>query len=264
MPELPDVQVYREYLDATSLHQRIARVDVRREDVLETLSARALQQRLTGRSLESTRRHGKHLFVRVNGDGWLVLHFGMTGYPDYSKAEEPPQHTRVLLRFENGFHLAYVSQRVIGRLDWTDDPGEFIEQHHLGIDALDDSLDARLFREAIGRKRGGIKSALMDQGTIAGLGNVYTDEILFQAKVHPRAAASDIDEPTLTEIHRQMRRVLQSAIKARAQPERMPKDFLTPRRGADDATCPRCGKPLEKERVSGRTAYFCPTCQAMH
>lgn len=261
MPELPDVQVYKEYLDATSLHQRIAGVDVRRDEVLGEVSARSLQQRLTGRALELTRRHGKHLLVRVSDQGWLAFHFGMTAYPDYSSAKDPPEHTRVLFRFDNGFHLAYVSQRMIGKVDWTDDPGEFITQQRLGVDALDDALDAKRFRELIGRKRGSIKSALMNQETIAGLGNIYTDEILFQAGVHPRSAASDIDPPTLTEIHRQMQRVLRSAIKARAQPERMPKGFLTPHRGADDAACPRCGKPLEKLKVSGRTAYFCPKCQ---
>jgi len=263
MPELPDVQVFREYLDATSLHQRIARVDVRHEKVLGDVSAQALQRRLTGRTLESTRRHGKHLFVRVGEDGWLVFHFGMTGYPEYAKTKEPPEHARVVIAFENGFHLAYVSQRMIGRLDWTDDPREFIRRHRLGIDALDDRLDAGRFRELIGRKRGSIKSALMNQGTIAGLGNVYTDEILFQAEVHPRTAASETDQSTLTQIHRQMRRVLIVSIKSRAQPERMPKDFLTPHRGVEEATCPRCGTSLEKARVSGRTAYFCPTCQAM-
>lgn len=264
MPELPDVQVYKEYLDATSLHQRIDALDVGRDEILGDVSARSLQRRLSGRTLESTRRHGKYLFVRISDADWLIFHFGMTGYLAYSSAREPPEHTRVLFRFDNGFHLAYVSQRMIGRIDWTEDPDAFIEQQRLGIDALDRALDAERFWDAIHRKRGSIKSALMHQGTIAGLGNVYTDEILFQAGVHPQAAASDLDQPTLTEIHRQMRRVLTSAIKARAQPERMPKDFLTPRRGADDATCPRCGGALETAKISGRTAYLCPRCQPMH
>jgi formamidopyrimidine-DNA glycosylase len=263
MPELPDVQVYKEYLDATSLHQRMEGVDVSRDEVLGNVSTRSLQRRLSGRTLESTRRHGKYLFVRVSDSEWLVFHFGMTGYPAYASAREPPRHTRVLFRFAKGFHLAYVSQRMIGKIEWAKDPDAFIKQHRLGIDALDHALDAERFRDAIQRKRGSIKSALMNQETIAGLGNVYTDEILFQAGLHPRSAVSDIDQASLTKIHRQMRRVLNSAIKARAQPDRMPKGFLTPRRGAEDATCPRCGKPLEKTKVSGRTTYFCLSCQTM-
>lgn len=262
MPELPDVQVFKEYLDATSLHQQITDVEVGRDDMLEGLSSRSLQRRLRDASLESTQRHGKYLFVEVGDDGWLVMHFGMTGYLDYARTGNPPTHTRVLLRFDNGAHLAYVSQRLLGSIHWSETPGAFVERHRLGIDGLDDDLDIRRFQQLMDSKRGTIKSALMDQQTIAGLGNVYSDEILFQARVHPKAAVSSLDRDTLKEIHRQIRRVLTASVRARAQPEEMPKSFLTRRRGAKNAACPRCGAALETVKVSGRTAYFCPKCQS--
>lgn len=261
MPELPDVQVFKEYLDATSLHRRINRADVRRRDVLGDVSPRSLQRRLVGRTLDSTRRHGKYLFAEISDDGWLVLHFGMTGRLEYSHTEEPPEHTRVLLRFDDGSYLAYVCPRMLGRVDWTGNADDFIARKQLGIDGLNDKLDFPHFYELMKSKRGSIKAALMDQQTIAGLGNVYVDEILFQAKVHPQAIVSDLDDVKLKGIHRQLRRVIRSAVRARAQPARMPKSFLLPRRGEKSAKCPRCKAALKTIKVSGRITYFCPRCQ---
>src|SRR6266540_4284881 len=97
MPELPDVETFKRYLDATSLHQRISSVDVRSAYLLKDVSARELVRQLKGRCFESSRRHGKHLFVRADGDLWLRLHFGMTGSLQYFKNDEQaPRHARVL------------------------------------------------------------------------------------------------------------------------------------------------------------------------
>src|SRR6059058_3225809 len=103
MPELPDVETFKRYLDATSLYQRITGVDVQSAYVLKGVSARELARRLNGRRFESSRRHGKHLFVRSDGDFWVRLHFGMTGSLRYFKHEQrTPRHTRVLFVFANG------------------------------------------------------------------------------------------------------------------------------------------------------------------
>src|SRR6266508_5127503 len=112
MPELPDVESFKRYLDATSLHQRITGVDVRSAYVLKGVSARELVRRLKGRRFESSRRHGKHLFVRADGDLWLRLHFGMTGSLQYLKPrEQAPKHTRVVFVFGNAHCLAFEDQR---------------------------------------------------------------------------------------------------------------------------------------------------------
>ena len=106
MPELPDVEVFKQYIDATSLHQEIEAVDVRSREMLEDLSAEKLTSRMKGRSLASNRRHGKHLFITVDEDGWLMLHFGMTGNLAYFKdMEKDPPHDRVLFSFTNGYHI---------------------------------------------------------------------------------------------------------------------------------------------------------------
>lgn len=268
MPELPDVQVFKEYLDATSLHQVIREVEIFRRDILGGVSSRSLKRRLKGKRLESTWRHGKFLFVRIgdddddaDDDGWLVLHFGMTGLLEYSKSKNPPEHTRLLLHFEDGAHLAYICMRLLGLVDWTNDAERFVQDKELGIDALGEDLDFEQFSELIGAKQAAVKSALMDQETIAGLGNVYVDEILFQARVHPKTRAARLSEKQLREIFQQLRRVLKAAIRARAQPKRMPKSFLLYRRGENGAKCPRCGSPFQSTKVSGRTSYFCSRCQ---
>src|SRR6266581_4819859 len=117
MPELPDVETFKRYLNATSLNQRIANVDVPSAYVLKGVSARQLERRLKRRCFESSCRHGKHLFVRVDGELWLRLHFGMTGSLRYFKQEEQvPKHTRVLFAFANTHCLAFEDQRKFGEI----------------------------------------------------------------------------------------------------------------------------------------------------
>lgn len=261
MPELPDVENFKIYLDATSLHQPIEKVEIDRNEILGEVSGRALQQRLKGKCFESIRRHGKYLFAHLSDDGWLVLHFGMTGYLKYSETKEPPEHTRVLFKFQGQGQLAYVCMRMLGRVDWTADVDEFINRHDLGIDAQSDALDLNTFFKLMESKRGKIKSALMDQETIAGLGNVYVDEILFQAKVHPEASVNELNDAQLKILYEQMNIVLKTAIQAQADPENMPKSFLIRHRGEKEARCPNCSECLSKIKVSGRTTYFCPNCQ---
>lgn len=262
MPELPDVAVFKNYIDATALHQPIRQVDVRDADVLEGISARRFQTMLTGRSLESTRQHGKHLFVQTDKPNlWLAVHFGMTGEPKYYKSpNDAPKYARVVWTFENGYHLAYDCLRKLGRLTFTEDPEAFIREKKLGPHALADNVDVQRFQEIVGGGRGTIKSALMNQEALAGIGNIYSDEILFHARVHPKRPVGKLDDKTLRTIYRQMHKVLPKAIECKVQPEKFPKSYLLPHRHPDEH-CPRCGEPLKTLKVSGRTAWICENCQ---
>jgi formamidopyrimidine-DNA glycosylase len=110
MPELPDVEVFRRYVNSTSLHQNIELVEVRNGKILGGVSALKLQSTLKGRRFESTRRHGKNLFVGLDGGGWLLMHFGMTGRLKYFKdMDQDPPHDRFLISFENRYHLASIA-----------------------------------------------------------------------------------------------------------------------------------------------------------
>src|SRR6266487_3698092 len=184
MPELPDVEIFKRYFDATSLHQRIDDVDVRSRYVLKGVSASELARRLKGGRFKCTRRHGKHLFVRADRDLWLRLHFGMTGSLQYFKHEEQaPTHARVLFIFANDHRLAFDDQRKFGQIGLLKDVDEFLKKRELGPDALEISLGE--FREILGKHRGAVKSILMNQRLISGIGNIYADEILFRARMHP-------------------------------------------------------------------------------
>src|SRR2546430_14014481 len=239
MPELPDVETFKRYLDATSLHQRIIRVDVRSAYVLKGISARKLARRLKGRRFESSCRHGKHLFVRADRELWLRLHFGMTGSLRYFKQkEQAPSHTRVLFMFEKHYCLAFEDQRKFGEVGLLKDVDEFLKKRALGPDALDVSLPQ--FKEIFGQHRGPVKTILLNQKLIAGIGNIYADEILFRAQIHPATQVSALKEKTVAKLFRVARDILKKAIDAKADMDRMPKSWLLPRRGKA-RKCPRCG-----------------------
>ncbi len=259
MPELPDVEIFKRYLDATSPHQRIIGVDVRSAYVFKGVSGRELARRLKGRRFESSRRHGKHLFVRADHDLWLRLHFGMTGSLHYFKDEEQaPKHTRVLFLFANRHRLAFEDQRKFGEIGLIDDVNEFLKKRALGPDALDIRLTQ--FREIFGKHRGAVKTILLNQKLIAGIGNIYADEILFRARIHPATQVSALKQKTVSKLFRVARDILKRAIDAKADMDRMPKSWLLPHRGKG-GKCPRCGRELKSATIGGRTAWFCAHCQ---
>jgi formamidopyrimidine-DNA glycosylase len=266
MPELPDVELYKRYLDDHALRQTIERVAVNDARILGELSARAFVARLTGNRFEDTRRHGKHLLVRLRRGGWLTLHFGMTGDLAYfrNEADDPP-YDRIRFDFAGGGHLAYVNRRMLGRVGLADDADAFIRDEELGPDALDPAFDLAAFTNAIQGRRRDVKSVLMDQALIAGVGNIYADEILFQARLHPHTPVTSLDDRQRAELFRQLRHVLQRAIAfgagAEQAVERLPDDFLLPHRDKQ-GKCPRCGGPIAATlKAAGRTSHYCPRCQ---
>lgn len=259
MPELPDVEVYRRLLDAKALNQRIAGVDVKSPRILGRFPAKRFVERLQGRRFTGTRRHGKRLYAALDDGGFLGLHFGMTGALRYFADEDPePAFDRVRIDFVNGRHLGYYNRRMIGRVELIADAEDDIAARALGPDALD--LDFKTFRERLGHSRGVVKSVLMDQAVIAGIGNIYADEILFQARLHPQTRMAALDDATIRQIHKAMRSVLKKAIAKGAEPDRLPKDFLIPRREAGEK-CPSCGGKIARVSIGGRSTYFCPRCQ---
>jgi formamidopyrimidine-DNA glycosylase len=259
MPELPDVEVFRMYVDTTALHKKIRRVKLTDTGLLAGSSSAELKRRLKGAAFQATRRHGKHLGVHLDTDAWLMLHFGMTGQLDYAKInDDPPQHTRMALHFDNDYRLAYINQRKLGRIRLADDFDAFIAEQELGPDAL--QIERKPFLELLSDGRGTLKARLMNQNLIAGLGNVYTDEILFQAGIDPGTSMADVTPDVAADLWRTMRRVLRNAIDRHADPEEFPDSWLTPHRGEEK--CPRCAGSLKQAKISGRTSQYCPACQS--
>lgn len=260
MPELPDVEVFKRYLDSTALHKKVKKATAPDKGVLAGISPRGFAQKLNGRTFRRSHRHGKHLFVDIGKGEWLMMHFGMTGYFEYFKNGEAPEYAKGIFELANGHTLAYINKRKLGKLRLISDLDEYVREKKLGPDALDDQLSFPNFRDRLGERSVGIKAALMDQSKVAGIGNVYSDEILYQAGVDPRAETGKLSEKTLRKVYRTMRKVLKATIDRGADPEQFPRSWLTPRREAG-AECPKCGGKIKKARVGGRSCYWCPEHQ---
>lgn len=265
MPELPDVEVYRRRLDRGVLNKTIRKVSVSDSRILDGVNAATLARRLKGRRFVDTRRHGKHLLVRLDKGGWVHFHFGMTGAVHHIRdGDRPLPYTRVRFDFSDGDHLAYTSKRLLGRVGLTADADAFVAEHALGPDALDSEMDLAAFRKALSGTTRAVKAALMDQEALAGIGNVYSDEILFHARIDPRTPATKLDAAKMRRLHRTMRRVLETAVERGAGSDdfidRVPRGWLLPHRHKD-GRCPRSHGALATYKIGGRTSYFCPRCQ---
>jgi len=259
MPELPEVETFKRYLDSTSLRQRITNVEVRDAYVLKGVSARELARRLKGRRFENTRRYGKHLFARASSELWLRLHFGMTGSLEYLNCGEPtPKSARVIFRFANNSRLAFDDQRKFGEIELVENVDQFVQTRGLGADVLEIHLSQ--FKAILGKHRGAVKAILLNQQLLAGIGNLYADEILFHARMHPAKEAATLDDKDLTRLFRATHSVLKKAIAFKTDFNRLPKSWLLTHRGKA-GMCPGCGRKLKSATIGGRTTWFCAGCQ---
>ena len=171
MPELPDVETFKRYIDATSLHKIIKDVSVKNEKILEDISKESFEQGLVQSRFLETYRHGKYLFLKTSSNRWVILHFGMTGFIRYFKEiKDQPAHTRLLITFKNGFYLAFDNQRLLGKIGLVQSIDDYLEKKELGVDGLQVSYD--LFQELLEKRRGMAKSTLMNQSIISGIGNI--------------------------------------------------------------------------------------------
>ncbi|MFO8011980.1 MAG: DNA-formamidopyrimidine glycosylase family protein [Phycisphaerae bacterium] len=262
MPELPDVEKFKRYLDATSLGREIAEVSVSDRRLLDGVSPGRLRRTLEGRRFAGTRRHGKWLLVRLEPeakDGWLALHFGMTGTLFHEKdAGQVPEYTRVLVRFAGSRRLAVVSMRMLGRVDLARTPDRFVRRRDLGPDALRAGWDT--FRDRLGGRTGMVKTTLMNQSVLAGIGNISADEIQFHARVHPRARLDHVGGDRLRRLYEAAQASLAVLVRCIAGGEEVPDAFLSRHRDEGE-TCPRCGGEVRRIVLNQRGTYYCPRCQ---
>jgi len=243
VPELPEVEEYGRYFARHALNRTIKRADVRDERILGEIRKDVFARKLRGRAFTQVRRHGKHLFIQA-GTVWLHLHFGMTGdLAFYRDVAEEPRFARVVFDFDDGSHLAFDDMRLFGVVDLIDDPDAFIAGHRLGRDPLDAKFRAGDFRTLIAKRRGGIKALLMSQDFIAGLGNLYVDETLFETGIHPRRSAEKLKDADVGAIFTTMRKIVRNPNR------KLPRD--------EAEQCPKCGGTIKRAVVAGRTTYFC-------
>lgn len=257
MPELPEVETFKRYLDKTSLKQTIKDVQVIDKRILDVEEIN-LRQCLKGKRFETSTRHGKYLLVYLK-PGYLVLHFGMSGDLEYYDSEDdPPKFSKVIFHFTNGFSLAYISIRMFGKVSISNSIEEFIEHKKLGPDAYKMSLED--FNEAVKRRSAIAKNALLNQSFIAGVGNIYSDEILFRTKIHPKTNINALSEDKVKELYVNIKEVLKFGIMKEGDLSTYPNEFLIPHRRKEEK-CPICDSDINRFEISGRHAFFCPSCQ---
>lgn len=258
MPELPDVAGFRRFFDTHAAGGRVQRVTAPDAAVIRNTSPQGLGRALHGRRLAEARRHGKWLIAPTDDGPSVVFHFAMTGLLDWADAGgERHEHDRVVFVLDAG-ELRYRAMRKLGGV-WLargDDDIPAITGP-LGPDAL--SLGRDRFSDLLSGRRGGVKSALMDQSLLAGAGNLVADEALWQAHTHPARSVADLSEAELAGLHDALQRVLEASVEAGHVPGKP--SWLTRARDADDPTCPRCDSALRRDKVAGRSTWWCPTCQ---
>jgi len=257
MPELPEVAYQKKYADATILHKKIMKVETGDKKIYQS-PKKDFEDRLQGNQFETTERLGKYLFLKLAKNGGLVMHFGMTGKLEYYQHEEPPKYAQLTLTFQDHSKVSFTCPRKFARLYLAESLAQFQKDHDLGIDAL--ALQKDEFFKILTSRKGTIKGLLMNQKLIAGIGNLYADEVLFQCEIHPKTKVNDLSEKEKACIYKEIGKVLEVVKEARLEGKNLPKNYLTPVR-EKDAECPRNNGKIAQTKVSGRTTYFCPNCQ---
>lgn len=273
MPELPEVETYRRFLDDVLLHQTVAAFEVKDAHVLAS-DEDAIRRAVVGRRVTATRRLGKNCFLEFDdGAAVLALHFGMTGdVGAYRDDHDAPRFTRVAWHLSDGLRVAFVDPRKFGRIRLVaGGVADFQQAKRLGPDALD--ITAAELQAALGRRKTLLKPLLLDQRIAAGLGNWIVDEVLFQARLHPERRADTLTPAEFAALHAAIQLVLATAIRHEAVYRHFPAAFLIHAREWDDSAtpgtnnhiyCPHHSEvKIEKTYVGGRATYTCPSCQKM-
>ena len=257
MPELPDVEGFRRLLHSHVVGETITAVQVCDPGVVRGRSERSFIERLEGRRFAEPDRRGKWLLAPTDGPT-VLFHFAMTG----SLVWEPPdaerfRFDRVILSVGGG-NLVFRDQRKLRGI-WLADDEHGVKDviGEQGPDAL--GLAARRLEERLDGHRGALKSVLMDQRVVAGLGNMLSDEVLWRAKIHPARHFGDLRPHERRQLGPALQRVLRATVQAGAIPRRP--TWLSSQRSRPDPHCPRCRAHLATSRIGGRTSYWCHFCQ---
>jgi len=278
MPELPEVEVMRRDLEREVVGKKIKSVEV-----TGTRSVRRHRNRkefidvLGGRKIVSVQRRGKYLVMRLDGNDALIVHLGMSGQLLRAKTarEKAPKHTHVVITFTQGGLLRFVDPRTFGEMFVTayDEIDQQVEElAHIGLDPLETALSWDLFGRMLAERRTKLKPLLMDQKFIAGIGNVYSDEILFQAGLKWDHMSDDLSQQEVRRLYRAIFETLQDAVKHRGSSladEQYVDLFGRPGEyqlhhqvyDREGQACPRCRRPVHRARFANRSTFYCEACQ---
>jgi len=280
MPELPEVETLVRGLQADLPGRRILSIRLGKTDFIDDPAA--IEREIPGRRIESIQRFGKFILLRLvspadahstqpgdNHSCQLLVHLGMTGHLSPHPAAEPPQlHTHACFTLDDGRELRYTDVRRFGRMALLQEDALGGVLGKLGLDPLEATLAD--FRQCFAGRRAMIKALLLNQSVLRGLGNIYADESLWRARIHPARHAAALSPRQVSLLYRCIRRVLDNAIRLRGSSisdfvdaSGLPGEYQLRHRayGREGKGCFRCGTKIRRILMAGRSSHFCPRCQ---
>jgi formamidopyrimidine-DNA glycosylase len=278
MPELPEVEVIRRDLEREVVGKRVKSVEA---DGMRSIrrhhSRKQFAGHLEGKKMTGVERRGKYILVKLEGGEVLVIHLGMSGQLIRTKGtrDTMAKHTHVVITFTQGGQLRFIDPRTFGEMFVTDldvVEKEVSELAHLGLDPLDAPMSWDQFGRLVASKHQKLKPLLMDQKFLAGIGNIYSDEILWGAGLRWDRMSDSLSPEEVRRLYRSMVEILQDAVKYRGSSLAdeqyvdlygKPGEFQEHHKvyAREGEACRRCRKPLVRQRVGGRSTFFCEACQ---
>lgn len=269
MPELPEVETIARGLREPLVGRQFTGVRVGWENLVARPTVEEFVRGLVGQRILGVKRRGKYLIFALAGGGSLIVHLRMTGrLLIKNSGDELDKHDHLIFELDDGQELRFNNVRKLGRVYLVDDEDEIVGR--LGPEPLDDDFTSADFAALFSTRRGKIKPLLLNQRFIAGVGNIYADEALFAARIHPERRADTLTAEEIENLYHSIRQVLTQGIQNRGTTF---SDYLDAegRKGRNQEylrvfrctgrPCPRCGMTIERTVVGGRGTYFCPRCQ---
>jgi formamidopyrimidine-DNA glycosylase len=266
MPELPEVETIARTLKPDLVGRIILSADLRWARTLATPTPSQFKKQITGQKILDVSRRAKYLVIKLESYSFLV-HLRMSGDLVVRKGKiKPEKHDRLLLHLSDGHHLAFNDTRKFGRVWLTDQPEEVLGK--LGPEPFEKGFTPRWLFQALHSRKRSLKPLLLDQTFLAGLGNIYTDECLHLAQLHPRAASNNVTEEQAADLHKAIRAVLREGIRRNGASI----DWVYRGGGyqnyfrvydREGKPCPVCGAAIQKFTVGQRGTHICPNCQRL-
>ena len=274
MPELPEAEMIRNAVAPNVCGRRVEHLELPDPSVCGHPAAETFERSVAGRTFASVARRGKFLRFLLADGGEIVVHLRMTGVLLACESDFPEEpHTRAVFRLSGGRQLRFADMRRFGRL-WligADETDDFTGMAKLGAEPFDPCLTPRWLREQLGRSRRAVKTCLLDQSVVAGIGNIYSDEILFAARIHPQRPACSLTVPEW----KRLAETIPGLMRFHVEHTYADNDEYLRTRGREyrntpflrvyghaGEPCPVCGAKLERVMIGGRSSVFCPKCQA--
>ena len=273
MPELPEVETVRAHLAPVLAGRRFVQVEINDPRLTRPFERRSVAAELEGETVAAVDRRGKYLVVRFESGRSLLIHLRMTGNLLYVPAGEPLDvpHRRAVVKLDDGSDVVYRDMRRFGT--WLLVEPDALDPYlatRLGGEPLGRAFTVKVLSEKLANRKAPVKAALLDQRTLAGLGNIYVDEALWRARIHPLRPARELAGDEIKALRDGIKEALAAGIARQGatlrdyrQPDgrsgSMQKEFKV--YGRDGEPCDRCGTPIEKTRVAGRGTWYCPACQ---